>query len=212
MVARNKVVINGTLYTNEIWTSGFHVGGDLLATPEDLQEWATAIGGAITALGTVGLGSLANLLTNDGQITSVNTYYYPAAGPALYAGQADLDVPFVGSGNGSLPPQCSAVYTLLTALAGRRYRGRMYWPCLGPVVDTDGTQDEIPQGTDNIVALMSNICDVAPGEISLYPVVYSAAADVLTAVSSIRADGVIDTQRRRRNAMTASSTTTPYVP
>jgi len=80
---------------------------------------------------------------------------------------------------------------------------------MGPAVDSDGTQAEIPDGVDNMIGVLQAICLASPTSPTIYPAVYSATGDHLTVVSSVRADSVVDTQRRRRDAMTGSSTTLP---
>lgn len=204
MVARNQVFLDGRFGTagTEGWTIGLNYAGpagEVETDPADLGDWAQAIADYLES---ATLAGLDNLLSSSGRITRVRTYYYSGPGPAVAAGTAALSPARVGSGTASKPPQCSAAFTLLTGLAGRRYRGRFYWPCLAGGFTGDTLKLSIPAtAAQDAAAMMNAIGASVPGAVDLNVQVYSAVGDFLTPVNQVRIGDVIDTQRRRREAL-----------
>lgn len=212
MVARNRLVITGTLGSGapESWSCGmyFEAGsGPLLDDPNDLTLWLEEVEATLAAMPTT--HPLREWLSNAGSITRLDAYYYPAAGPAL--SQAQLAVSPVVSGTTTInaPPQCARVLTLLTPLAGRRYRGRIYWPSLGNTMSTNLKADATQGDADAIATVLAGFQAVGSETDRLKLGVYSAAADVVTAVTAVRIDDVIDTQRRRTDALTPTQFSAP---
>lgn len=204
MVARNHLYLDGTLGAGnqERWSIGVAFSGlpgAPLTTATELQSWAEDVS---DALGTATLTGMKNLLSSSGKITAVRTYYYPGPGPATATGATTLTSPVTGTGTISKPPQCAAVFTLLTGSAGRRNRGRFYWPWLSSGMNTDLT-GTVPGGTATEAAALLNLMATlgSVGTVELTPAVYSRAGDTLTPVSSIRVGNIHDTQRRRRDKL-----------
>lgn len=202
MVARNHLYIDGYLGAPglESWSVGIAYAGpegEVETDATGLQEWAT---GVAAYLGSATLTGLMSMLSTSAGITGVRTYFYPGPGPAAAAGEALLATPRVGTGTISKPAQCAAVFTLLTGLAGRRYRGRFYWPWLGTGYQGSTMQGILITGTATDAAAMLNAMGAeAGGVVPLLPQVYSRAGDFLTPVSQVRVDNIVDTQRRRRD-------------
>lgn len=204
MVARAKLVINGTLGNPAVerWSCGLHFGPGAVALPNTsvlLQTWVNAVAASLSALGS---GTIPrSILSSAGTLTDVAAYYYTGPGPATLSANAPLSPTISGSGTPSMPPQASTVVTLLTDLAGRRNRGRIYWPRLtGTMTSTlkvttgSGTATDF---RDMLRALQSDGTTTGAYTLS----VYSAAAETLTPVSRISIGDVVDTQRRRRDAL-----------
>lgn len=210
MVERHQVMIDGTLGGSgqERWCVGMHFRAGpegRVSDPGELQEWAEAIAGWLS---TATLPGLKNLLSSSGRITQVRAYYYNDTGPAQAVGTAILGTPISGTGTAARPPQCAHVFTLVTGLAGRRYRGRFYWPALAGAFDGT-TLKGAPPGTAAAEAalILGTLGTLAASTGVLDPVVYSKVADEVTQVTAVRVGDVIDTQRRRRDNLVEIYTT-----
>jgi hypothetical protein len=101
----------------------------------------------------------------------------------------------------ALPKQTCGIITLKTALAGRRYRGRVFTPFPG---EDDNETDGIPSAAfvTRLAILGGNIninytAGIAGNQATLTPVVYSAKFGLQTPVATIVARQKWGTQRRR---------------
>lgn len=202
MVSRLKLVVEGTLGAGneEAWSVGFNFEPPAdTVTPSQVQGWADNIVGAAS---TVFSATLLQRLSTSGRITAIRTLFYAAEGPALYSGLSFLPTPLPGTGSISLPPQCAVCVTLITDVAGRRYRGRYYWPTLTGSM-SNNLKFAVPAGTAIAHAsMLTELAERFPGPNVIRPAVYSAAGNVLTPVSAVRVGDVLDTQRRRRDNLT----------
>lgn len=204
MVARNKIVIGGTLGSTDVarWSVGINYGagpgGDLVTTAADLRAWAVDLGGSIALGAYLGPRMLSNL-TAEGTVRDVTCYYYDASSPtAVAVGQATTVK--VGTGSVRMPAQVSAVASLRTGLSGRSYRGRFYWPAIGETMaDTlSFVAGAAPALCEEFRDFIVDIGATGPNG-TLIPVVHSATLDLLTAVSEVAVGSIPDTQRRRRD-------------
>lgn len=201
MVSANKVVLSGSLATGtESWSTGFYCNGNtgfVVNTPAALGTWAAAVATDFTTL----LGTaLKNGLSSAGAIQKVDIYYYPdIAGPAAAVGTATNFVAGLTTAKNPLPT--AAVATLETGLAGRSYRGRMYWPALAWTVSASGlfAGTEPANFRTEIADMIEGICTRAPGEGGFKPVVASRTRGVVTDVTAVSNDTIPDTQRSRRD-------------
>lgn len=217
MVARNKIVVSGSLFGGaEEWSTGWVFAdpeppGASIITPSLLSEWADDVM-AIFADGSAESSTLLNLLSSEGTIDEVRAYYYPPTGPAQGVGLSTAE-PIEGTGSPLHPPQLALVFSLLTGLAGRSYRGRSYWPALTAGVTTTGmlSLSTVQGYATAMSATLSKIEDAAfpTGNPTLG--VYSAALDQVTAVTTISVGTAFDTQRRRREGLSESYASAPYV-
>ena len=203
MVSRLKFIIEGTLGqgNEEAWSVGLHFRpppGDPVS-PSAVQGWCdNIVGAASTVFGT----SLLQRLSTSGRITQVRANLYGDTGPAVYSGLSIFPSPLQGTGSITLPPQASVCVSLITGVSGRRFRGRFYWPALTGSM-SNNLKFDVPAGTAIAYATMlTEIATRFPGDVDVAPVVYSQASDVLTPVSAVRVGDVLDTQRRRRDALT----------
>lgn len=98
-----------------------------------------------------------------------------------------------------LPNEVAIVVSLRTATAGRRTRGRMFFPApVGPWI----TDDAVWNATfvNLLKATVADMLqDVTVGSEVFTPVVASATGGLLTAVTAVAVGNVPDAQRRRRD-------------
>lgn len=212
MVAAWRATISGGLASNtERWSTGFWFGAELPLTPPspaEVQEWATALA---TNLPTAVSGSLRNALGTPGTIDTVNTYFYAdLTGPATLSGAAPLTL--AGLGTPATPLPTSVVGSLRTGRAGRRYRGRAYWPAVALAVLPSGRFDSTVATAlpARFVALAKAIEVAYPGAADIRLSVASKVAGEVTPVTSISVGDVPDTQRRRRDGLIEAYTTIAY--
>lgn len=212
MVERNLVNIDGRLGTSgaERFSIGLHYafpqGGALTGTA-DVQQWCNAIA---ALWGGSGVTSLKAALGTSSAITGVRVYAYGATGPALLGAQAPVTTAGAGSGSPLHPFQIARCVTLQTGLASRRARGRFYWPAITHAVDPATGKAAPPTGFgEACVALINQIGLAAPSGDPLEPVVYSATANSVTEVTTVRVGDVLDTQRRRRDSLVEAYTLFP---
>lgn len=207
-----RAVLSGGLASNaERWSVGaWFTDPNQIAPPlaSEVQAWATAIAAAIP---TAVAGTLRNALTTSGTIDTVNTYWYPGLdGPAGISGAANLT--FAGLGTAIHPLPTSMVASLRTGRAGRRYRGRSYWPALGLTVDASGkfTSTDTTAVPQRFKDLFLAIEDAWPATGAIELVVASKVANEVTPVTSISVGNVPDTQRRRRDGLIEAYTSVTY--
>lgn len=210
--AHVKVVIFGDMYTGaEEWSTGFRIGAedpgsgnfgvsqawvDALKTP-----WSNFFSGATEGFSFRfrTLGIKASLILADGTTDldeiKTSTYATPIVG---------------GSASAGFPPQCTIVAQLrASSPVGLGAKGRMYLP--GQSYGLDATGHLSGSDTARCALGLRNFLDAAetatdsPGYIinaSKGRVGIPYAAPVNRRVTMVRVGDVVDTQRRRRNALT----------
>jgi hypothetical protein len=147
------------------------------------------------------------LISNDMRWSEFRVYSYPLGGPKAQAiGSALIDTAD-GTGSAAVaqqPLQSCIVATLLTGLAGRRFRGRMYLPATGLLMQSTHllaasdatTQSSAMANFFGAVNALSTVGNV---------VVMSQTAGSSTPVTTIRVDNKVDIQRRRANKLAPTS-------
>lgn len=117
-----------------------------------------------------------------------------------------------GTQNEALPYQCAAVISLISAVAGRKGRGRVY---VGPLGSAAAELDFVSGGPPQLEAaavtgLLNAAVDLEARLAALVPPrhvsMISGTDNVVRQVVTARVDSVIDTQRRRRSAIGGSVT------
>lgn len=198
--AHSLIVASGSMPGGEVWACGLRTD---VPTPDQgaqtvvdscYDAWATLVGSA-TALFSTGV-SLERVqlrrIGTDGKTTSL----FEAANKQTA----------VGIGTVKLPPQCAVVLSLMTAKAGRSGKGRIYLPLLGTNIGPDG---RIASGGTGGVAgpgarLLTDINSALAANQSGIPrvaVQSQAAGGGSSEVLAVRVGDVVDTQRRRRDAL-----------
>lgn len=204
MPGYNKVVLSGTLASGaEIWSTGvaFSSVEGPVTLQGDCQAWANGIAAGLSAF-IAGTTSLESGLSGNGAITETRVYYYPTTdGPATAVGVAAGNT--VGTGAGNQPLQSSAVLSLRTGVAGRRTRGRMYWPALAIAPNNFGVYSAATAGAmvSDAVLLLEFLREANPVSSNFYPAVVSKVGNLVTPVTTVSVGNVPDTQRRRRNGL-----------
>lgn len=110
--------------------------------------------------------------------------------------QYTTGLPIAGtSGGDALPPQDSCIVSLRTNLIGRRHRGRSYLP---PMTETQVTSNGSIDSTvaQAVADQYEAFLDTLFAD-EFTPSVYSKVADSAQAITSIKVDRIMRTQRRR---------------
>ena len=200
-----RIVTYGTLSAEpDIWNVVMHCLADTEPDASGLDEIAANVLAAWTAhifSGTPG-AQLSTYCAMDG----VKAYSLDAEGHALAMG---LAVPDGGSPTGSaatgLPMQLAVCVSLNTARPGRSYQGRSYLAGLaGEAVSASGLLTEATTliFANAFAAMMSevNASTYAGGE-GLTLGVLSKLKTNIQDITHVRVGNIVDTQRRRRNAV-----------
>lgn len=122
------------------------------------------------------------------------------------------------SGTGSLahPYQTSIVCSLRTNTPGGRGRGRLYWPATGQAISgttlriADTNQATLLDGFTSYLAAIN--AEVQAFDAESWLSVYSPTNNALSQVLRLQVGDVVDTQRRRRDALPESYVTGNYAP
>lgn len=189
----SRNVISGALPNGEMWATSFwcdEAPSDQAAT----QTQANKIAADLNARWSV-TGSPTNFASSGTTFSTLTTYsYLDTTGKAKYVAEAALTG--TSSNTQSCPNQVSIVTTLLTGNAGRRNRGRMYWPCNAPPGMTNG---ELPSAwVDNLAAWLSGTITAVNGDLGGQHVcVLSQVGGTSHSVNAVKVDSRFDIQRRR---------------
>lgn len=201
----NRVIISGSSPSPlEVWSVGLTYGGSTpagyIGAQSDLDQWSAAIAARLTAL--PGANTLLGLLTDQARITKVRTEFRFTNGALSAASETSLNKQ--GTGTPSKALQVSAVFSLRTALPGRSYRGRVYWPAWSYANDA---QMLFPAGSraswlSDFKALNAGIIADAVSAFPTYDGVLCVRSQIQaleTPVTQFEMGSVPDTQRRRRD-------------
>lgn len=210
-----RLTIGGTLIANQRWSIGVSlVQSGALTTPSAAEmgsfaqqayadflsaAWNTAASGA-QALNAV-VGSASN-------VDQARAYFYGTSSTAQVVGQSTgAAVP--GATSRTQPGQVAIVCSLLTGLAGRSNRGRLYLPNGTINTGADGNlSTALLQGIANSIAnWLSLLRTRSLGGSTVIPVVASATGPGVP-ITTVRVDSVADTQRRRRDKIAPTVTRT----
>jgi hypothetical protein len=199
------LTFSGDAFTQqEIWQTGLRLDASELPTTAELEDlsdaYATLHADAAAGIGNAVryLGIKAALIGPDGK--------YPNDTESI---EYLRPTPLVGGGPGIGVPQLSTVLTLnTTRTRGKGSVGRMYLPSSAFTPQPDGrmavpTATALAQaGADFIDAINS----IGAGAATVFG---STGAGTAFPVAGVRAGRVIDTQRRRRSAITEEYVTVP---
>jgi hypothetical protein len=188
----------------EAWSTGHQAFAPVGIAPVDdyaltaMTLWSTLVAGQTDIRGwtpssTVYVGCRVRQVSAAGvtEAVATRTLATPIAGNA-------------GTLGGAMPPECSIVVSLQTQLPGGRGRGRAYYPgfSVGSLTSTGRLQgvarDVLATGWKNYLdGWNADPTALAAG-------VASVTGGFVTAIDRIRVGDVVDTQRRRRDALTES--------
>lgn len=189
-----RVVLSGRVSGGEDFSTGFWVSGagsaDALLT--DVMKHVTTFWQSFTD----------DMYTSQ-VLTKVSVYHY-AAGGSQASGQAEqaVNIPGTRATPGS-PLSTSVVVTTLTGAPGRSNRGRMYLPFVG-LMGLDGRLAD-PTAAQRMAQAVAAFLGAIRGDGDGFtPVVVSTTHTAAKTITSVRADDVPDSQRRRDESLVAS--------
>jgi hypothetical protein len=204
-----RLALRGKISATDVWnTSVWFAPLDGTVTIPNTNGGASVVLGQLTT-GTQWAAFKSGLLAMiraNGQLSGETLYCYPTGGPTATAIATQDDIA-AGTGTvGALPAQVSRVVTLLTGVAGRSYRGRMYFPATALAC---GATDL--QFTDNGATLLTQLDGWLAMQSAVnkwQAVVVSSARSAKTNVQSFKTDSLPDIQRRRVNRTPPTTTRT----
>lgn len=193
-----RIVLSGTLYGGEIWSTGFWMTDTGVESNADAVSLADIITGTLTSSDASGAVRIQAGLTWSTQTTWTKTtvYSYNAGGNhAVYIGEYDLPAAVQGVQNSGVPNQVACVVSLRTGVAGRRNRGRMYMPLTGYGFSASGQlhDSDVAKIAAGWAAAFTDINASDTGKV----VVVSAVGGTFQHVSQVIVDSKADTQRSR---------------
>lgn len=213
MTEYRVIIGGGTPAPGEVWSTGMSFTGVAPAMDQsEISQWAQGIADAIGDL--IG-DALIGTLSTAGNVAFVRCELRdPATEALLLAGEADVSPVRNGAGTASKVLQASLVISHRTAIPGRSYRGRSYWPAWAYT-----PTGEMLFGTTNLNAWLASYVDlvelvnaqaiVVDPSFAVILVVRSRLLHVSTPVTALAIGNVPDTQRRRRDAVTEIYTVQP---
>jgi len=190
-----RVQLSGHLASSERWVSSFWVTGRTAADASDASAAAIVASPVFTVL----MGVLRAIMATDDGVDDLDLYFYSGGTGAAAHGHATVIV--TGSSANLHPKQIAAVMTMRTAVGTRRTRGRMYLPATAAPMAPGGlfNNAQIDSIVDKLTDWLAQL--KAAGSI---PVVLSKTSGTTQPITSVDADYVPDTQRRRRNKLTSA--------
>lgn len=209
MVARNRVVISGTIAGSiERWSCSIDYtpeGGGSVLAPGELQGWATRIATTLDG-GEVDYPTITALMGANVNATRVDVYGYAPTGPAMASGQAAFS--WNGSGTIRVPFSTAVCVSKRTGMSGRSRRGRMYWPALAANMQSDGTFVRAPELVGEFAELLQDLRDI-DGVTLAIPVVTSTTLNQVMEITEVAVGNVLDTQRNRRENVAENYSVAP---
>lgn len=210
------LVYGGTIAGSQKWSIGFWLYTPLSGA-WGLPNQATWTA-SLRALGETWWGSVMTIATADTVFLTTATYLYLAGDTtAAQVATATPSTGYVGTGTVVLPAQTSLVATLRTAVAGRSYRGRLYFPMTGGALTT-GHQtatakcDSLATATKTLIDGINALVPTGGNPPSVRVSVRSGAGGGhSTPVTQVAVNSLPDTQRRRTGSILPSYTATATI-
>ena len=224
-MAHLQVVVLGGSPDGETWSNSYRfsqrtrasmtpvVGQNNITDAETLQAVADGVGGlnggnVYPATFRAGLSAALN-------IYGVRVNAISDGGALVAAAEHVKAVPAAGQGTATRPLQVALCVTLNSGAAyGRHYRGRVFFPALaGPALSSSTLRVSPTDRQTWATALAGLLADIGGAinaehefVVPYVPVVYSRATGQLLAIQNISVGDVLDTQRRRRDALRENRT------
>jgi hypothetical protein len=211
MAQQVRVTISGLFIGQQDWSTGldFLVIGTGGVGQADLDTWLASVRTDLTTWVTATNG-LGTLLSPHGTITDLRAYLRPSPGAPATVVSHIGGIGVTGTGTLQNTPQAAIVATLLSSNPSRKGRGRMYLPAWGTLpASTDAHLGTVtPLQVSTPLAAFIGHCN---GHALAANAVGCATATTQDIITSVRVDNVYDTQRRRRDKVTATSTGTTII-
>lgn len=214
---RNQVPAHFRLHIDGSWPAAGEVFSTSFAatspggTPDQgpLTAWAQAVFDYWAAAG-AGVQPFLAMLGSTGQIDRIRIYWHPEVGAPAALAAVGTGTPEPGSGVINKPPQIARVYTLLTGVPGRSFRGRMYWPCVtGSVTSSFKDSGVSSSNAQFFAAVLASMTNLNGEALPIEPAVVSVTRGLVTPVTQVAVGDVLDTQRRRRDNLQEIRFTAP---
>jgi hypothetical protein len=194
----------------EQWSTGFFIGEENADADHPTQLLADAVRDAWEVFHESATSYIGNGYTFEQvKLASINADGHTDLENVVYSYPATAVAGAISGATLRLPPQCSLVATLTTErVRGLASKGRMYLPGITLSVDANGKLSTTQAG--NVATNLQGFFNAISGSFDMPNKVILAAKGTgllpaLTAqnepVTGIRVGDVIDTQRRRRNAL-----------
>lgn len=209
-MAIGRLVVGGLIQGVQGWSYGITLDIGNSGTGADAQAFAVqAYTDFLTsAWNTTSPGAVAlkSLMTSGDQVTGVRFYDYPALGsPARVVGASTAGSQ-AGTGSNYQAPQVAVVASLLTGLAGRSNRGRIYIPYTGGQVNATLRLSTTPSAIATTVANWLSLLRTRTYAGSPVTPIVASATGSRPQIQTVRVDNVLDTQRRRRDKILSTNT------
>lgn len=193
-----RVVLSGSLANGaENFAFGYWIG-----PYEQQPTWSGPDLDILTASAewTALMSQIQVFLAAGDSITSVDGYYYQGNEAIQHAHKT---ISVVGAATTAIMPcQIAVVMTLRTALATRSGRGRMFIPVGSLGLSQTTRLPASPANINTLVDKWAALFSATPPGVNA--VVVSQTHGLATPITSVDADIIPDTQRRRRNRLIAT--------
>lgn len=216
-----KVSVLGAMSGGEVWsTTACYRFFSVFPTTLTQAILDSAARRLVTAITPTTLPSnLRALMSSSVTVTGWRITQHDEDEKTVGVGSANYAAPIAGANPPSKSPQDALVFSLRTGQPGARGRGRMYWPACGA---TTGPTFKLTSPTNaQAVADAATLLDLIGDQLNAELAANSFAVTVELAVRSItghtsyqvnqlRAGDVLDTQRRRRDALVENYAVSAY--
>lgn len=205
--------INGAMPSGEVWSVNpvFALSVGSVVTGTELAAAAAAINGLTIPT------TIRSSMSAGTTFTGVRLEARNFDGELEAQAEAVRGTPVAGSSSVTLPFQAAAVLSLRSLAGGARGRGRLYWPLTGMVLVSTTSRILGTTVTSLLTAfeeylgfIESSINDNIDETVRL--AVWSRTGQSASSVSRLQMGDVMDTQRRRRDAVTESYSEIAYAP
>jgi len=206
-----RVGILGGLPGGEVWSVNpcfFLLSEPTEITSAEALTIATAINALVVPTG------LRNLLSGITSFTGIRVEARDRTGALESQAEVVKAAPVNGGGAVAHPYQTSLVTSLRSGFPGGQGRGRLYWPATGIQLDAATLRADPAAATAALSGIKTYLGQIqAAIAVTAGPTnltVWSRTGSAFHAVTSLRQGNVLDTQRRRRDALAESYSELAY--
>lgn len=206
-VPHMRLIINGGLPGGEKWSCSFSLAGNQDSSVNQSQQQMNDMLAQFLPDAVTWIQATGSKFSREVSLQRIDLRALDAEGRTIRLAQITPTSSTVGPSTTSMPNQCAVVLSQISGLPGARGRGRAYLPCLATGPDTGGrisaadrTSILTNARTMLIAAEAAYIANggVQPGGLV---VASGVGAGQNNKVTRLRVGDVIDTQRRRRDAL-----------
>ena len=207
-----KVSIKGAMPNGEVWSVNpvySLPNGAGAITQTELNTLLEAINDLAVP------GNIRSAMISATTVTGARLEVRNTSGALLMVSEGLRDTPMGGQGTTVHPYQTSVVFSLRSDTPGGRGRGRLFWPATGQAISTttlrvaDTAQATLIDGMNSYLNAIN--AEVQAFDAGSVLAVFSPTSSALYPIVRIQVGDVLDTQRRRRDALPESYVTATYV-